>query len=143
MIFQSPERIISKGLKDDTITVFDDDSIRDVISHIFDGVHNRREIIGAFSKIEEIQEVDFGYVKELFDSCGMSKWYFQDLDGGFKIMSVYLMRLLELNTSTDMETIVICPSHHTPTPSNKGISKGMKTILDEYKSLLKEFKEQQ
>lgn len=142
MIFQNSEKMISRGIKPTEITELNETIIKDVITHLFDGSYNRKEILTTLAEIEVKQTKDFGYVKELFDECGRDKWYYQGLDGGFKVMSTHLILLLNLYESDDLDTIVICPSHHNPIPSNKGISKGMKEIINEYKELLNEFKSQ-
>lgn len=140
MIFENKEKIISRGQKvTDTII----ESISDaegVIGNIFDGVYNKEEILQTFEFISKQQEVDTDFTRSVFSNCGMLEWCYQDLDGFYKACYFDLILLLDLYVGGDYDTIVISPTHHTRIPSNKGIHKGMKKILDSYKNLLKEFK---
>lgn len=143
MIFSNEHKIISRGRKATEIEKVDNTIIKEVLKNLFNGKYNRKEILQVLSKVEQIQKKDPLYVKKILDEIGLSNWYYQHLDGGFKLKCATIINLLELNTSDDFDTVVIGETSRTDgVESIKNVKKDMDTIIGTYKEFMKEFKEQ-
>ncbi len=134
MIFKNT--VLSRGLKETTVEVFDDNTILDILKNIFDGKYNRAEIVRTLA----ILEVRNNEIESFFDEAGLSYWYYNDLENKTRIKSMELIVLLELNNFEDERTIVIPHNKRNGRTYAKDISKDMKSIKDEYKNLVKEYK---
>lgn len=143
MIFSNEHKIISRGRKATEIEKLDDTVIKDVLSNLFNGKYNRQEILWVLLELEQIQSKDGVYVKNILNEVGLSNWYYQHLDGSFKIKNTAIIVLLELNISDDFDTVVIGETSRTDgVESIKNVKKDMDTIIGTYKEFMKEFKKQ-